>query len=79
MDNQRLEDFLRLLDDHKVSVDAVAGLDRTVRALAVSNGERAALAIIDDDRVGLLEIGRPASPARSSTCCPTPCPVRARR
>ena len=56
VDNQRLEDFLRLLDDHKVSVDAVAGLDRTVRALAVSNGERAALAIIDGDRVGLLEI-----------------------
>ncbi|MFD4637852.1 ESX secretion-associated protein EspG [Lentzea sp. NPDC058436] len=56
VDNDRLEDFLRLLDDHKVSVDAVAGLDRTVRALAVSNGERAALAIIDGDRVGLLEI-----------------------
>jgi hypothetical protein len=56
VDNQRLEDFLRLLDDHKVSVDAVAGLDRTVRALAVSNGERAALAIIDSDQVGLLEI-----------------------
>ncbi|RDI34962.1 ESX secretion-associated protein EspG [Lentzea flaviverrucosa] len=56
VDNHRLEDFLRLLADHKVSVDAVAGLDRTVRALAVSNGERAALAIIDDDRVGLLEI-----------------------
>ncbi|GGM72733.1 ESX secretion-associated protein EspG [Lentzea pudingi] len=56
VDNDRLEDFLRLLDDHKVSVDAVAGLDRTVRALAVSNGERAALAIIDGDRVGLVEI-----------------------
>ncbi|WP_394618326.1 ESX secretion-associated protein EspG [Lentzea sp. JNUCC 0626] len=56
VDNERLEDFLRLLADHKVSVDAVAGLDRTVRALAVSNGERAALAIIDGDRVGLLEI-----------------------
>ncbi|SDJ54993.1 EspG family protein [Lentzea albidocapillata subsp. violacea] len=56
VDNDRLEDFLRLLADHRVSVDAVAGLDRTVRALAVSNGERAALAIIDDDRVGLLEI-----------------------
>ncbi|MFJ8958236.1 ESX secretion-associated protein EspG [Lentzea sp. NPDC102401] len=56
VDNQRLEDFLRLLDDHEVSVDAVAGLDRTVRALAVSNGRRAALAIIDGDRVGLLEI-----------------------
>jgi ESX secretion-associated protein EspG len=54
--NERLEAFLRLLDDHKVSVDAVAGLDRTVRALAVSSGERAVLAIIDGDRVGLVEI-----------------------
>ncbi|SES17384.1 EspG family protein [Lentzea xinjiangensis] len=54
--NQRLEDHLRLLDDHKVSVDAVAGLDRTVRALAASNGDRAVLAVIDDDRVGLLTI-----------------------
>ncbi|MFD9704426.1 ESX secretion-associated protein EspG [Lentzea sp. NPDC059081] len=54
--NQRLEDHLRLLDSHKVSVDAVAGLDRTVRALAASNGDRAVLAIIDDDRVGLLTI-----------------------
>jgi hypothetical protein len=56
VDNQRLEEYLRLLDDHEVSVDAVAGLDRTVRALAVSNGSRAVLAIIDDDRVGLLAI-----------------------
>jgi len=55
-DDQRLEDFLRLLDDHEVSVDAVAGLDRTVRALAVSNGDRAVLAIIDEDRVGLMGI-----------------------
>ncbi|GAA3666994.1 ESAT-6 protein secretion system EspG family protein [Lentzea atacamensis] len=55
-DNHRLEEYLRLLDDHDVSVDAVAGLDRTVRALAVSNGERAVLAIIDNDRVGLLAI-----------------------
>ncbi|MFD5829276.1 ESX secretion-associated protein EspG [Lentzea sp. NPDC060358] len=54
--NQRLEDHLRLLDDHRVSVDAVAGLDRTVRALAASNGDRAVLAIIDDGRVGLLTI-----------------------
>jgi hypothetical protein len=54
--DQRLEEYLRLLDDHDVSVDAVAGLDRTVRALAVSNGRRAVLAIIDDDRVGLLAI-----------------------
>ncbi|HEX8870486.1 MAG TPA: ESX secretion-associated protein EspG [Lentzea sp.] len=56
VDNDRLEEFLRLLDDHEVSVDAVAGLDRTVRALAVSGRGRAALAIIDDDRVGLLAI-----------------------
>ncbi|GGU57675.1 ESX secretion-associated protein EspG [Lentzea flava] len=55
-DNQRLEDYLRLLDDHDVSVDAVAGLDRTVRALAASNGDRAVLAVIDDDRIGLLAI-----------------------
>lgn len=55
-DDHRLEEYLRLLDDHDVSVDAVAGLDRTVRALAVSNGRRAVLAIIDDDRVGLLAI-----------------------
>ena len=55
-DDPRLAEYLRLLDDHDVSVDAVAGLDRTVRALAVSNGERAVLAIIDDDRVGLLAI-----------------------
>lgn len=54
--NQRLEDFLRLLDDHEVSVDAVAGLDRTVRALAARDGGQAVLAIIDDDRIGLLEI-----------------------
>lgn len=55
-DDPRLEEYLRLLDDHVMSVDAVAGLDRTVRALAVSNGQRAVLAIIDNDRVGLLAI-----------------------
>jgi hypothetical protein len=55
-DDLRLEEYLRLLADHEVSVDAVAGLDRTVRALAVSNGHRAVLAIIDGDRVGLLAI-----------------------
>ena len=55
-DDPRLEEYLRLLDDHVTSVDAVAGLDRTVRALAVSNGSRAVLAVIDDDRVGLLAI-----------------------
>ncbi|MEU0883182.1 ESX secretion-associated protein EspG [Lentzea sp. NPDC005914] len=56
VENHRLEEYLRLLDDHEVSVDAVAGLDRTVRALAVSNGARAVLAIIDEDQVGLLAI-----------------------
>jgi hypothetical protein len=55
-DDQRLEGYLRLLDDHVMSVDAVAGLDRTVRALAVSNGVQAVLAIIDGDQVGLLAI-----------------------
>ncbi|NGY65991.1 ESX secretion-associated protein EspG [Lentzea sp. NEAU-D13] len=55
-DDPQLEEYLRLLDDHVTSVDAVAGLDRTVRALAVSNGSQAVLAIIDNDRVGLLAI-----------------------
>ncbi len=54
--DRRLEDFLQLLADHDVAVDAVAGLDRTVRALAVSRGDEAVLAIIDEDRIGLLEI-----------------------
>ncbi|RAS66877.1 ESAT-6 protein secretion system EspG family protein [Lentzea atacamensis] len=62
-DDERLEDLLRLLDDHEVSVDAVLGLDRTVRALAASSGDRAVLAIIDGDRVGLTEI-RPTGLAR---------------
>ncbi|MCP2244128.1 ESX secretion-associated protein EspG [Lentzea aerocolonigenes] len=59
----RLEDLLRVLDDHQVSVDAVAGLDRTVRALAASNGNEAVLAVIDGDQVGLAEI-RPTGLAR---------------
>ncbi len=54
--DERLEGFLRLLDDHEVSVDAVVGLDRTVRALAASDRQRAVLAIIDDGRVGFAEI-----------------------
>ncbi|NKE61921.1 ESX secretion-associated protein EspG [Lentzea sp. PSKA42] len=62
-DDVRLEDLMRLLDDHEVSVDAVAGLDRTVRALAASNGTQAVLAIIDGDHVGLAEI-RPTGLAR---------------
>ena len=59
----RLEDLLRLLGDHDVSVDAVAGLDRTVRALAASNGDQGVLAVIDGDGVGLSEI-RPTALAR---------------
>jgi hypothetical protein len=62
-DDEQLEDYLRLLDDHEVSVDAVAGLDRLVRALAVSNGDQAVLAIIDDGRVGQTGI-RPTGLAR---------------
>ncbi|WP_329792497.1 ESX secretion-associated protein EspG [Lentzea sp. DG1S-22] len=62
-DDLRLEDLLRLLGDHDVSVDAVAGLDRTVRALAASNGDQGVLAVIDGDGVGLSEI-RPTALAR---------------
>lgn len=62
-DDDRLEDLLRLLDRHDVSVDAVLGLDRTVRALAASSGDQAVLAIIDGDQVGLAEI-RPTGLAR---------------
>ncbi|WP_434445046.1 ESX secretion-associated protein EspG [Lentzea sp. E54] len=62
-DDVRLEDLLRLLDDHEVSVDAVAGLGRTIRALAASNGRQAVLAVIDGEQVGLAEI-RPTGLAR---------------
>ncbi|GHH28842.1 ESX secretion-associated protein EspG [Lentzea cavernae] len=62
-DDPRLEDLMRLLGDHEVSVDAVAGLGRTVRALAAASGGEAVLAVIDGDGVGLSEI-RPTSLAR---------------
>ncbi|WP_330274932.1 ESX secretion-associated protein EspG [Lentzea sp. NBC_00516] len=62
-DDPRLEDLLRVLGDHEVSVDAVAGLDRTVRALAATAGTEAVLAVIDGDTVGLSQI-RPTSLAR---------------
>ncbi|MGW6441976.1 ESX secretion-associated protein EspG [Lentzea sp. NPDC055074] len=62
-DDARLEDLLRLLGDHEVSVDAVAGLDRTVRALAAASGSDAVLAVIDGDNVGLSQI-RPTALAR---------------
>ncbi|WP_447008813.1 ESX secretion-associated protein EspG [Saccharothrix sp. DSM 118769] len=60
----RLVELLRLLSDNDVSVDAVAHVDRSVRALAVSNGERGALAVVDEGRFGVLEI-RPTALARS--------------
>ncbi|USX55030.1 ESX secretion-associated protein EspG [Lentzea sp. HUAS12] len=62
-DDPRLEDLMRLLGDHEVSVDAVAGLGRTVRALAAASGGEAVLAVIDGDGVGLSEI-RPTALAR---------------
>ncbi|WP_394618329.1 ESX secretion-associated protein EspG [Lentzea sp. JNUCC 0626] len=62
-DDVRLEDLMRLLSDHQVSVDAVAGLDRTVRALAAATDREAVLAVIDGDSVGLSEI-RPTALAR---------------
>jgi hypothetical protein len=62
-DDMRLEDLMRLLDEHEVSVDAVLGLDRTVRALAAATDSEAVLAVIDGDQVGLAEI-RPTGLAR---------------
>ncbi|NKE62174.1 ESX secretion-associated protein EspG [Lentzea sp. PSKA42] len=59
-----LTGLLHLLAEHDVAVDAVGYFDRTVRALAVSNGESAALVIIDGDQVGVLEV-RPTGLARS--------------
>ncbi|WP_447004166.1 ESX secretion-associated protein EspG [Saccharothrix isguenensis] len=60
----RLVALLRLLGDHEVAVDAIAHIDRAVRAVAVSDGERGALALIDSGSVGVLEI-RPTALARS--------------
>ncbi|ONI83611.1 ESX secretion-associated protein EspG [Saccharothrix sp. ALI-22-I] len=60
----RLLGLLRLLGNHEVAVDAVAHVDRAVRAVAVSNGERGALAVIDSGSIGVLEI-RPTALARS--------------
>jgi hypothetical protein len=45
-------------------VDAVAHVDRAVRAVAVSDGDRAALAVIDSGSIGVLEI-RPTALPRS--------------
>lgn len=60
----RLVELLRLLGDHEVAVDAVAHVDRAVRAVAVSDGRRGALAVIDSGSIGVLEI-RPTALARS--------------
>lgn len=60
----RLVELLRLLAEHEVAVDAVAHVDRSVRAVAVSDGGRGAMAVIDSGSVGVLEI-RPTSLARS--------------
>jgi hypothetical protein len=59
-----LEGMLRLLAEHDVAVDAVAHIDRPVRALAASNGNSAVLVVIDDGQIGLLEI-RPTGLARA--------------
>ncbi|XVS63563.1 ESX secretion-associated protein EspG [Actinosynnema sp. CA-299493] len=60
----RLLGLLRLLGNHEVAVDAVAHVDRSVRAVAVSDGARAALAVVDSGSIGVLEI-RPTALARS--------------
>lgn len=62
--DHRLTGLLHLLAEHDVAVDAVGYFDRTVRALTVSNGEDAAMVIIDGDQVGVLEV-RPTGLARS--------------
>lgn len=62
--DQELLGLLHLLAEHEVAVDAVGYFDRTVRALAVSNGEEAAMVIIDGDQVGVLEV-RPTGLART--------------
>ncbi|MBP2338951.1 hypothetical protein JOF41_005129 [Saccharothrix coeruleofusca] len=61
--DERLVELLRLLADHRVAVDAVAHIERPVRALAAAGGDRAVLAIIDSGKVGLVEI-RPTALAR---------------
>ncbi|MEV0680703.1 ESX secretion-associated protein EspG [Actinosynnema sp. NPDC050436] len=60
----RLVDLLRVLADHQVAVDAVAHVDRPVRAVAASTGRHAVLAVVDSGKIGVLEI-RPTALARS--------------
>ncbi|QFZ23095.1 ESX secretion-associated protein EspG [Saccharothrix syringae] len=60
----RLVELLRLLAEHEVAVDAVAHVERAVRAVAVSDGVRGAMAVIDRGAVGVLGI-RPTALARS--------------
>ncbi|MFT7841383.1 ESX secretion-associated protein EspG [Saccharothrix sp. BKS2] len=60
----RLVELLRLLAEHEVAVDAVAHVDRAVRAVAVAGGELGAMAVIDSGSIGVLGI-RPTALARS--------------
>ena len=62
--DQRLQGFLRLLAEHDIAVDAVAHLERPVRAVAATDGASAVLAVIDNGQVGLVEI-RPTALAKS--------------
>jgi hypothetical protein len=63
--DRRLADFLRLLSDHQVAVDAVANMDRRpVRAVVASDGDQAVLVVVDEDQIGLVEV-RPTSLAKS--------------
>ncbi|PRY46537.1 ESX secretion-associated protein EspG [Umezawaea tangerina] len=60
----RLQDMLRLLAEHEIAVDAVAHMERPVRAVVASDGGNAVLAVVDEDQIGLVEV-RPTSLAKS--------------
>ncbi len=56
--------MLRLLAEHEIAVDAVAHMERPVRAVVASDGGNAVLAVVDEDQIGLVEV-RPTSLAKS--------------
>lgn len=56
--------LLRVLAEHRTRVDAVAHLDRPVRALAATDGRRATLAVVDGATATLVEI-RPTALAHA--------------